>query len=247
MVNQEKTNPMTDTYSTAVDWSDSLFDQVVDPFEQIAASERRNGQVAGRRAGYLEGRDIGRSKGWEIGLELGYIHSFASGLLDGCQEHTQQANVHTDSDESLPTDRSNKRLDRCLAISRELIDMVNQFPDPDTLLQNYDMDNIRSTKKNGEEGVSPDQESLCSDDEKRTSKESEMSVHVSSADVTFSLQRIRAKFKLLLVLLKAKCPLDLKRLLNTNNSSDQTESRNVDNNQIAEKADMQSTQKDSDW
>ncbi|KAL7477179.1 hypothetical protein ACHAW6_002994 [Cyclotella cf. meneghiniana] len=185
--------------SFTVNRDGSLFDDVIDPFEQIAISERRNGQIAGRRAGYSEGRDIGRSKAWEIGLELGYIHSFARHVLKNVhQQRLDQINK--------PNDRFSKRLNRCLAISQELKTLINQFPDPDSLFDRYQniADNIDSNKKKFDD---------------TSTDHFETGANVADVeDVTSSLQRIRAKFKLLLVLLSTTRPFGLKRLLDTNES-----------------------------
>ncbi|KAL3781642.1 hypothetical protein ACHAWO_001918 [Cyclotella atomus] len=200
---QHNITPSIDTFSTAVDWDNSLFDDVIDPFQQIAISERAQGQEAGRRAGYLDGRDIGRTKGWEIGLELGYIHAFANNFIDGCRKREQNTKEQTDTNQeerSTSADRGNHRLDRCLTVSRELIDLVNCFPDPDELLaQRTDIAEIDAIELSGRD-------------------DSKIAPDTSRVDVTSSLQRIRAKFKLLLVLLRTRTPLDLKRLLNRNHS-----------------------------
>lgn len=221
MASNDAITPSIDTYSTAVHWNDSLFDDVIDPFQQIAISERGDGQEAGRRAGYLEGRDIGRSKGWEIGLELGYIHSFASNLLAG---HNQREQIKY---ASTPGDRSNQRLDRCMTISKELIDLVNSFPNPDELLaQNANITNNIDAIKASEDDATND--SAADQD-------------ASLTDVTSSLQRIRAKFKLLLVLMRTNTPLDLKRLLNANDRDSKTDKSNDDVSQQA------TLQKGGDW
>lgn len=200
---QHNITPSIDTFSTAVDWDNSLFDDVIDPFQQIAISERAQGQEAGRRAGYLDGRDIGRTKGWEIGLELGYIHAFSNNFIDGCRKREQNTKEQTDTNQeerSTSADRGNHRLDRCLTVSRELIDLVNCFPDPDELLaQRTDIAEIDAIELSGRD-------------------DSKIAPDTSRVDVTSSLQRIRAKFKLLLVLLRTRTPLDLKRLLNRNHS-----------------------------
>lgn len=226
MAQHDNLTPSTDTFSTAADWNNSLFDDIIDPFQQIARSERAHGQEAGRRAGYVDGRHIGRTKGWEIGLELGYIHSFASNFIDGCRKREQDMKEQADSsreESSTSADRSNHRLDRCLTVSRELIVMVNSFPDPDELLAQKP-EEIDAIKVSGRD-------------------DSEITPDTSRVDVTSSLQRIRAKFKLLLVLLRTKTPLDLKRLLNRDHTVEGEECATDD-----AKVNEQSTaNKGSDW
>ena len=194
--------------STSVTRNDTLFESIIDPFEQIALSEHENGRAAGRRSGYIEGRDIGRSKGWEIGLELGYIHSFASNLL--VLHKTEQEN-----DESSTTrDRSNQRLDRCHALSHELIELVNSFPNPDELFEGHTgiVVGMNSATNNTIDATFRDD--IGSTDDGLEQRDTD------HKDVTASLQRIRAKFKLLLVLLRTNTSFDLKRLLNNTRSED---------------------------
>eukprot|EP00804_Cyclotella_cryptica_P004205 CCRYP_014574-RA/>CCRYP_014574-RA protein AED:0.38 eAED:0.38 QI:0/-1/0/1/-1/1/1/0/268 len=224
------------TQSSAVNWDD-----LIDPFRQIAIAERINGQTAGRRAGYLEGENIGRSKAWEIGLELGYIHSFARHLLDMHQKRLVENEMKQPARgiESSKTirnteqdDRFSKRLNRCLTICQELITRTNQFPDPDSLLDRYEntADNIESNKKKYDDSSTEDfsghsyEGKIGLGDHKSTS---EAGVNAGDAeDVTSALQRIRAKFKLLLVLLSTNRSFDLKRLLNTKERCNQPQPGN---------------------
>eukprot|EP00956_Cyclotella_meneghiniana_P037614 scaffold141612_cov23-Cyclotella_meneghiniana.AAC.1 len=228
--------PSIDTYSTSAinRNADTLFDDIIDPFEQIASSEREKGRQAGRASGYVEGRDIGLSKGWEIGLELGYIYGLASKLIDGFlnyqqQEQKQQSNATLDADEEehsiTSSGRYNQRLDRCLTISRELMDMIESFPDPDELLKQESniSEKIHAVKDSNKDNATTVAESHSEldghdtiQDQLQNDSESVNHNDTSMIDVTASLQRIRAKFKLLLVLLRTNTPLDLKRLLNPN-------------------------------
>jgi hypothetical protein len=216
---QESTPSTIDNYSTANNLNDSLFDDAIDPFEKIAISERTKGQDAGRRAGYLEGRDIGRCKGWEIGLELGYIHSFSSNLLDVKQRRLQNVDYdvsnNEENDENSTSYRSNQRLDRCLIVAQELIDMINLFPDPDTLLeQNRKFsDGIDAISKASDHTLLTTRANVELNDSESASLKTG-NQNESLTDISSSLQRIRAKFKLLLVLLRTNRSFDLKRILN---------------------------------
>lgn len=232
--NQSKTS--IDAHSRAADWDDSLFDDVIDPFQQMSVSERTNGQLAGRRAGYLEGRDIGRSKGWEIGLELGYIKSFASNLLDGYHQSVKRENSTTDN-------RSDQRLDRCIVILKELIEMINSFPDPDILLeQNRIIGNdMNSVEANASAPADPD----YVDVETVHNGSKSLPVDAPVTDVTSSLQRIRAKFKLLSVLLRTNRPFDLKRLLNVRDDDTTKEDKHQDNKSSLKQ--QHTLQKDNNW
>ena len=234
---QKDTKPNPDTYSTAVNWDDVLFESVIDPFEQIAASERGNGQAAGRRSGFVEGRDIGRSKGWEIGLELGYIHGFASNLLVLHQPNAEQVN-----DESEMTgDRSNQRLDRCRTLSHELIELVNLFPNPDELLEAHTgiADDMISARNNGIDATFRDD--MGPIDDKSVEKDT------PHKDVITSLQRVRAKFKLLLVLLRTSTSFDLKRLLNNTEREDHDQTNEKKYTSSDDTTQSSILDKGSDW
>eukprot|EP00956_Cyclotella_meneghiniana_P023972 scaffold47634_cov32-Cyclotella_meneghiniana.AAC.5 len=259
----EMHKPSIDTYSTAINWnSDTLFDDVIDPFEQIASSEREKGRQAGRASGYVEGRDIGLSKGWEIGLELGYIHGLAGQLIDGFlnYQQQQQSNATLDADEEEHSITSsgrynNQRLDRCLTISRELMDMIDSFPDPNELLKQESniSEKIHSVKDSHKDNATTVDETQSKSDghdtiQDQLQNDSESVNHndTSIPDVTALLQRIRAKFKLLLVLLRTNTPLDLKRLLNPHERDNQIQDGN-DEKGVFDDSAKQPVMKGSDW
>lgn len=221
----------------ATGWDDELFDNVIDPFQDIAIMERQAGRVAGSRAGYVEGHGIGRSKGWEIGLELGYIISFARAILDGYHQHQNDNVSETES-------RSHHRLDRCLVLARELIKMVHEFPDPDSLLQNNDSDVMQQLEAATGEGKDANHNNSETD-----------TVASKTSDVSSSIQRIRAKFKLFCVLLKTQQPFDLKRVLEVKESIG-TDKAGLQTNTTSEGGKLSSSkkelstnsqQKESDW
>ena len=261
----EMQQPSIDTYSTSAinRNADTLFDDIIDPFEQIASSEREKGRQAGRASGYVEGRDIGLSKGWEIGLELGYIYGLASKLIDGFlnyQQQDQQSNAPLDADEEEHSITSsgrcnNQRLDRCLTIARELMDMIDAFPDPDELLKqspdiSEKIDPVKDSQKDN--ATTADETQSKSDgqdtiqDQLQNDSESINHNDTSIPDVTASLQRIRSKFKLLLVLLRTSTPLDLKRLLNPNERDNRIQDGN-DEKGVFDDSTKQPVMKGSDW
>ena len=252
--------------STTAEWDDALlFEVAIDPFQQIAISGKEEGRQAGLRDGYNEGINIGRSKGWEIGLELGYIHDFSQGILNGylkkkssCSGGDDEGDqVQTSSQESTPqhqpqhtTEHKTRshRLERCLTLARDLVEMIKEFPDPDTLLsQNEAYDSMKSTIDKAEE-VSPTKKDCCAnktdgqcssaDDScckngevNKTDIEKmpqEVSKQMAMFDISTSLERIRAKFKLLCVLLKTKQSFDLKTVLDLGDDISAKERMNAD-------------------
>ena len=253
--------------STA-EWDDALlFEVAIDPFQQIAISGKEEGRQAGLCDGYNEGVNIGRSKGWEIGLELGYIHDFSQGILDGylkkkscCSGGGDEGDqVQTSSQESTPQHQPqhttehrtrSHRLERCLTLARDLIDMIDKFPDPDTLLsQNQVYDSMKSDIVEAEE-VSPTKKDCCTkitdgqcttaddsccrkeedsnDDKQMQAAPREDSKQMAMLDISTSLERIRAKFKLLCVLLKTKQSFDLKTVLDLGDDISSKKRMNAD-------------------
>jgi len=237
--------------STTAEWDDALlFEVAIDPFQQIAISGKEEGRNAGLRDGYNEGINIGRSKGWEIGLELGYMHDFSQGILDGylkkkssCSgggdegDQLQSSHTTTKSQESAKkqTNTEHKtgshRLERCLTLARDLVDMINKFPDPDTLLSQNSMKNtikaeeVSSTEKDcctnktvgectsADDSCCKNEDGNKGDNENIPETPKEDSKQLAMLDISTSLERIRAKFKLLCVLLKTKQSFDLKTVL----------------------------------
>ncbi len=253
--------------NATAEWDDALlFEVAIDPFKQIAISGKEDGRAAGLRDGYLEGVNIGKTKGWEIGLELGYIDSFARGILEGYQARLQnqhQNNTSTTPSQSQDTtqkteQRVSHRLERCFTLARDLVKMVDEFPDPDSLLtQNH------GDKEGTSEGIGNETEDThidigecsASEDNRCTTKSTDAccessatlasqnsngceqkeahdlaeglnfgtsstvdSDKVPMVDVSSSIERIRAKFKLLCVLLKTKQSFDLKKVLELGDS-----------------------------
>ena len=262
--------------TTTAEWDDALlFEVAIDPFQQIAISGKEEGRQAGLRDGYNEGINIGRSKGWEIGLELGYMHDFSQGILDGylkksscsgdsddgvdpshtktkLQESAKQQTQHTTEHKT----RSH-RLERCLTLARDLVDMINKFPDPDILLsQDQAYDSMKSTIENDE--VSPTENDCCTnntdgqstddscyninevgnkdDNVKILATPKEDSKQMAMLDISTSLERIRAKFKLLCVLLKTKQSFDLKTVLDLGDDDLSKEKSSTPNINIVNKS-----------
>lgn len=245
---------------TTADWDDALlFEVAVDPFQKIATSAREEGRTAGLRNGYLEGVNIGRSKGWEIGLELGYFHDFAQGILDECTKNLIHDQQQKSEKPHNPEHRASHRFERCMTLSRDLVQMINGFPDPDLLLSQNEGDREVSTAnestKNDNLGAASDGDCCNNDDNHCSEKSSHNSCCKSNSnvestdcqatdegntpgtlnfrndkelmgsnpaamlDISSSIERIRAKFKLLCVLLKTKQPFDLKKVLELGDGS----------------------------
>jgi hypothetical protein len=232
-------------------WDDDiLYHVAVDPFERIASSGREEGRSAGLRDGYLAGLNIGTSKGWEVGLELGYYRDFARGILsEGIDEQRPSSSATT----TLPAGQSAHRMERCRTLAGEVSRMIDEFPDPDSLLSRDDRqwptteeEAHHARERTGRrrraaaaaassgdgcsgDGCSSDGCSAdgCSEqksvdggaidfldsDEAAMTMRSTDQAKATMLDVSASLERIRAKFKLLCILLRTKQSFDLRRVL----------------------------------
>ena len=200
---------------------------LLDPSHEISQSSKEAGRIAGRTKSFNEGRSIGRTKGWEVGLELGYMSNFCSEILNGLKQQQQQQQVmqHQQIDQSSNIDdgdddggnkiesnimqqpaqqksscnRINSRLDRCTTLARDIVTLIHDFPPPQHLLHNQDDDDGDvATENNNQQQGDP-----------------------TALDISTSIQRIRAKFKLLSVLLKTGQSFDIKRILELKGESDE--------------------------
>ena len=232
--------------SSAVDhcWDDDLLYRVaVDPFELIATSGRDEGRTAGLRDGYHEGLDIGTSKGWEIGLELGYYHSFARRISDGIRERrssssSSRTTMMPGQQQQRQQQRTAHRSERCRTLAGDISRMIDEFPDPDSLLS---LDDTRpgglarhaggkagrgrgtavasSSSDGGLSARDGDAMIGSSDCDEAAMSTSGIDTVATTLDVSASLERIRSKFKLLCILLRTEQSFDLRRVLESGNGS----------------------------
>jgi len=211
---------------------------LLDPSHEISQSSKEAGRIAGRTASFNEGRSIGRTKGWEVGLELGYVFNFCSELLNGLKlqqqreiqqrnDEQQSSNIDNGDDDnddgnkngghmqqsarnkssSSSSNRTTSRLDRCSTLARDIVTLIEDFPPPQHLLDNLDDDD---------------------DDDDVATENNQPSE--AKLDISTSIQRIRAKFKLLSVLLKTGQSYDIKRILELKGV--RSDERNNDNNGV---------------
>ncbi len=248
-------------------WDDALLYQVaVDPFHQSALASKEEGRAAGLRDGFFEGMKIGRTKGWEIGLELGYIYDFSRGIINGydqnsmldskrkstsLQEASQLSSRHID----VPT--HSHRWERCLTLANDLTRMIDEFPDPDSLLlaehveensikdassTNDDIYDCQVNRKQSTEQGAAENRSSC-----KVYMQSSESTEASMLDISASLERIRARLKLLCILLKTRKSFDLKNILESGIGSKISEESSEDTeNKIKQSAENKEPRSDGD-
>ena len=220
---------------------------LLDPSHAISQSSKEAGRIAGRTASFNEGQSIGRTKGWEVGLELGYMSNFCKEILNGLKTTQQQQqqrlgmqqqqndgqsanNIDNDDNDDESTSdgrenmqqstqkssssiRMNSRLDRCTTLARDIVTLIQDFPPPEQLLYPQEDDN--------NDGDIVADESHQQLDPTTNAKAS------AALDISTSIQRIRAKFKLLCVLLKTSQSFDLKQILELKRNDDKNDNDGV--------------------
>ncbi len=202
-------------------WDDALLYQVaVDPFQQTAFSGKEEGRAAGLNDGYFEGVTIGRSKGWEVGLELGYIYDFSRGIV-ALESHEKLTSSNEALNHNSPQNHNygmqSHRWGRCIQLANDLTHMIEEFPDPSSLLS---MEKKSEHARADESNIKQSTEQTADDGARITNyaHSSENAAEAASKlDISDPLERIRARFKLLCTLLKTKQSFDLKDVLEVGN------------------------------
>ena len=214
------------------------WDSLLNPYEESIQKGSKEGIEAGLKAGFDDGYHLGRVKALEIGFELGYMHSVASNALETLSNLNNSSNNKDgdgdgdgggDGDNDVNNDdtgntNSNSNHDRRITRLKEFIDLIQAFYSPDELF---------STKKNPILNPIQDQEYVdgggAADthdahedahehphedgEEKKPINAHNKSLTQTPIDVTQKMQRIRAKFKTIVVQIKMP-HLPLQKIMN---------------------------------
>jgi hypothetical protein len=210
------------------------WDSLLNPYEESIQKGSKEGIEAGLKAGFDDGYHLGRVKALEIGFELGYMHSVASNALETLSNLNNSSNNKDgdgggDGDNDVNNDdtgntNSNSNHDRRITRLKEFIDLIQAFYSPDELF---------STKKNPILNPIQDQEYVdgggAADthdahedahehphedgEEKNPINAHNKSLTQTPIDVTQKMQRIRAKFKTIVVQIKMP-HLPLQKIMN---------------------------------
>jgi hypothetical protein len=204
--------------------AEDLFHDIIDPYESTIQNGREDGRNAGLQAGYNDGYQIGKLKAYEIGIELGYMSSICSMALQLLEKENKKDggngknNGRNDGNNSgNNNDSTNKKLssftthyERKRKRLMDLIDAIQAFPKPESIFntrfdgeQNKNNDN---TDKNGNDDLAAVEKniSLHNDIEYDHNHDQIDSLHNknvrnSDVDIVSIMQRLRAKFKTILV------------------------------------------------
>ena len=153
------------------------------PHEACIAEGRVQGREAGRQAGYDEGWKLGQTTALEYGMELGFMQGVVECLQLQLQQ-TQKQGGDEDDDDGLRNSKTTKALKTC----RDLQIDLDRFPRADAIFQQ------RAQEDDDEEDVEQDDSEQQSNNNKNNDSKDE--------NVRQLLQRIRARFRLLMVQLK---------------------------------------------
>lgn len=193
-------------------WDDICFDAHRDAM----IDGERMGHIAGSQAGWEAGYDVGRSKGFEYGMEIG----FCRGVLEAVQRSITNSTIGNNSNN---VNHNNKKIQKTIA---DLQQVLEEFPTPKQIFQQRivvpSSQNNVNTNKDDDDVDDGDDHILD-----KTSFENEefISSPTCTMDVRNQLQRVRARFKLLMVQL-GMSHMSLKQIMddaaatmNTNNNA----------------------------
>ena len=206
--------------------SKELFDEILDPYETTFQRGKEDGRQAALQAGYNDGYQLGKLKSLEIGVELGYMSSICTMMLHKIEKNDDQTskddgNIVFNStqlrSQDLATTDDNKTmnlektiLERKRKRIHDLLKAIEEFPKPETIFSRKD--------KAQEENQSGDNENN----------------YMGESDIVSTMQRLRAKFKAILVQHNMS-HLRLKDVMDkANTSSRETTQRSDGGNQAEE-------------
>ncbi len=167
-----------------------LFQEIIDPYESSFQAGKEDGRKAALDSGYNEGYQLGKLKGLELGIELGYMTSICKAALQGLGDDIISDDIMKVNDSkscassSVDIDGSNKTQhgdsdhdhERKKKRIKDLLDAIEAFPKPKEIFQNS---RYIKTKENQEHV--------------------DVNSQNNDADITSLMQRLRAKFKTVLV------------------------------------------------
>jgi flagellar biosynthesis/type III secretory pathway protein FliH len=139
------------------------------PHDAALAQGEKEGQAAGSLAGFNEGRGLGQTKGVEFGMELGFVRGVIKEI----------SNVE---------DRGEK-IQHSL---EELIRALDDFPSPDQMFEQVHQSVEEIIHDHDSEEHDHDSEEHDHDSEELVNRDEKL-------NIPHKMQRIRARFKLLMV------------------------------------------------
>ena len=183
--------------------SQELFDEILDPYESTFQQGKEDGRQAALQAGYNDGYQLGKLKSLEIGVELGYMSSICMMILQKkTGEERDQKSSSIDDGNSTLHSRQFKREELDLTIITTTDDHKTRNLEEKSILQQRKRKRIHDLLKSIEEFPKP--ETIFSikerDQKDNHSRNSESNYnYMGDTDIVSFMQRLRAKFKAILV------------------------------------------------
>jgi len=180
------------------------WDSLLDPYQESLQEGYHEGRQAGLQSGYNDGWHLGKIKALEIGIELGYMQSIATKMLDS---------LLSESEFRQEVERGDPQTERKIKRLGDFLELVRSFSAPDDIFNSWENNSMNAINEtaalNAHETKEGDNESRI-DLGGRKANDPPGSTQV---DITEQLQRIRAKYKTILVQMKVP-HLALKKVLN---------------------------------
>ena len=206
------------------------WDNLLDPYQESIQQGKQEGREAGLKTGFKDGHSLGKIKGLEIGIELGYMESVVTDRLE--EQLLLLKDRPTSSGGEL--DGFLLLLQRRIKRLTDFLDLVQSFPTPDIMFANA---NANATSRSSTtassthvhvhgHGHGHNEDTSTHETESETESETENSNGLdinmdtststsitSPIDIVEQMQRIRAKFKTILVQIKMP-HFTLKKVMN---------------------------------
>jgi hypothetical protein len=185
------------------------WDSILDPYAESLQEGYHEGQQAGLQSGYNDGWHLGKIKALEIGIELGYMQSIASEALKKLLKERESKHSTTNETGGDYSNKADPQMERRIKKLNDFLESIQSFPNPDVIFsQISSVESEESERHYNDEKNKTDIEGI--EDELQA-------VNISSAsspvDIVGKMQRIRAKFKTILVQMKMPS-LTLKKVMN---------------------------------
>ena len=200
------------TTTTAASWDDVC---VLNPHEGYLAEGRTQGRAAGLAAGYQDGWQLGQTTALEYGMEIGFIR----GVLDALEKDHTAADTEEPSTSGRPLLWSTKAAKTLADVKR----LIQAFPDATTIFQSQHHHHQQQKEENEES--TPANAVEANDDTRWYDNDSETNATNEDDNVRQLLQKIRTRFRLLMVQLKMP-NISLTQAMNTEISSDSVSKNN---------------------
>jgi hypothetical protein len=168
--------------------TDDIFEAILDPYNSSLQKGKDDGRKAALQAGYNDGYQIGKLKALEIGIELSYMSSISIAILNEMNKDKLEHSIRGDTHGNKMAPQGN--LDKKKKRIRDLLSDIESFPKPDIIFKNGNVQDLDKTKSSHTKKVKG---------ESTYSSMNDSGNQFEKNDIAALMQRLRAKFKTILV------------------------------------------------